>query len=270
MTMSTVVLSKLPRVTQRLNLLHSIPWTVARPVATDGAATPRRWLRYRNELPMAEIACPAEALRIDAIASWVRESRSAVDAYSSRDLSSAISAGVSPSRMIMHCDTCAMADLRRAVDLRVGTMVVSSLEQVELIASRVGAGRSQNVLIRMSNGEVGLPLAGGSVDATVDAVLADHRLRLVGLDSCVDGARGCGEVIDQLIGQMAGVHRHHGVVLTRLGLSVAHDIGTPSDPVQVIAATVEDALDDGCARFRFPRPLVVFSPGWDLVEELAA
>jgi diaminopimelate decarboxylase len=270
MTMSAVILSKLPAATQRLSAAHATPWAVARPVRTDRAATQRRWLRYHKELPMAEIAYPAEALRIDAIASLVRESHSAVDAYSGRDLGSAIAAGVSPSRMIMHGDTCAEAELCRAVDLRVGTLVVSSLEQAELIASCVEEGRQQNVLIRMSNGEVGLPLAGGSVEAMVGAVLADDRLRLLGLDSCVDGAHGCGEVIDQLIGQMAGVHRHHGVVLTRLGLSVAKDVGARPDPVKVVAATVEDALDEGCARFRFPRPLVVYSPGWDLVDELVA
>ena len=112
---------------------------------------------------------------------------------------------------------------------------------------------------------MGLPLAGSAADAAIDAVLGDVRLRLIGLESCVDATAAYAEVVDQLIGQMEHVRRSHGVVLDCLGLTASEDFGAQA-VLSEVATTIDDALDDACARFRFPRPLVVFSPSWDLAD----
>ena len=108
-------------------------------------------------------------------------------------------------------------------------------------------------------------MAGSAADAAIDAALGDVRLRLIGPESCVDATAAYAEVVDQLIGQMEHVRRSHGVVLNYLGLTASEDFGAQA-VLSEVATTIDDALDDACARFRFPRPLVVFSPSWDLAD----
>jgi diaminopimelate decarboxylase len=112
---------------------------------------------------------------------------------------------------------------------------------------------------------MGLPLAGSAADAAIDAALGDVRLRLIGPESCVDATAAYAEVVDQLIGQMEHVRRSHGVVLDCLGLTASEDFGAQA-VLSEVATTIDYALDDACARFHFPRPLVVFSPRWDHVD----
>lgn len=233
---------------------------------TDRAiGTRERWQLYHKELPMAEIAYPAEALKVKGVAEWVAKQRWAVEAHTSGGLGIAIQAGVAPARITMCCDTLTESEVRCVVGLNVGRLGVSSAEQIDVVASCSDARRPQNLLLRMTRGEMGLPLAGSAADAAIDAALGDVGLRLIGLESCVDATAAYAEVVDQLIGQMEHVRRSHGVVLDYLGLTAFEDFGAQA-VLSEVATTIDDALDDACARFRFPRPLVVFSPRWDLVD----
>ena len=54
--------------------------------------TRERWQMYRKELPMAEIAYPAEALKVKGVAEWVAKQRWAVEAHTSGGLGIAIQA----------------------------------------------------------------------------------------------------------------------------------------------------------------------------------
>ena len=54
-------------------------------------------------------------------------------------------------------------------------------------------------------------MAGSAADAAIDAALGDVRLRLIGLESCVDATAAYAEVVDQLIGQMEHVRRCPGL-----------------------------------------------------------
>jgi hypothetical protein len=242
----------------RASRVHSSTARVGRTglANVDRDARPRADL-YRKYFRMTNVAFPADALRLDSVVERVTRQRWAVDACTSLGLGVAVAAGVSPARMVVHCDGLTATEIRCARAMNVSRLVVTSLEQAETVASCSDARRPQHVLLRMS---------GGDDDAAVAAIVADPRLRLIGLDASVDDTDGYDRVVDRLMGQTAGIRRRHGVLLECLGLSTFEALDSRPAPVREIAAAVDGAIEDGCARYRLPRPLLTFSPGWDLVD----
>jgi hypothetical protein len=100
------------------------------------------------------------------------------------------------------------------------------------------AQRNQSVLVDVTAGPAG-ELPG----------LADEHLCLTGLHHEL-GVAGCDEVVDAMIARMALLQATHGVILTRISLGASDDPGDPFD----MAVAIDEALDDACASFRFPRP----------------
>ncbi len=231
-------------------------------VGRSGAATvdhdprPRADL-YRKYFRMTNVAFPADALRLDSVVERVARQHWAVDACTSLGLGVAVAGGVSPARMTVHCDGLTATEIRCARAMNVGRFVVTSLEQAHTVASCGATSRPQHLLLRMADGEA---------DAAVAAILAEPRLRLIGLDSRIDDSDGYDRVVDRLMGEVAWIRHRHGVLLDCLGLSTFEALDSRPAPVRAIAAAVDGAIEDGCARHRLPRPLLTFSPGWDLVD----
>ena len=122
----------------------------------------------------------------------------------------------------------------------------------------------------------GFSLDSRELDNAVGAVLADERLNLVGLH-CDVGSQEHDFVsypaaIGQMITDMTQIRRHHGVVLTRLGLGGGRAVPSGDWSVELpqLASQIDNSLDDACATLRYPRPLVVLSPSLLIVEHDAA
>lgn len=80
-----------------------------------------------------------------------------------------------------------------------------------------------------------------------------HRDVLAGLDAHCDD-EDYADLVDHLIGEMADVRRESRVVIGRLGISGVH---VNNDTVYQI----DDAVTDGCIRYRVPRPQLLLSGG---------
>ena len=78
--------------------------------------------------------------------------------------------------------------------------------------------------------------------------------------------------IGHMITEMTQIRRHHGVVLTRLGLGGGRAVPSGDWTIELpeLASQIDESLDDACATLRYPRPLVVLSPGLAIVEHDAA
>ncbi|RVW11152.1 diaminopimelate decarboxylase [Prescottella agglutinans] len=242
---------------------------------------------YRSVFPEAEIAYAAKALMIRSVASWVTQEGLSVDVCSSGELAIALSAGIDPRRIILHGNAKTASELRTAADAGVGRIVVDSHTEIRLLAS-VAAAR-QKVLVRVTPGidihghpavttgvddqKFGFPITGGHADAAVRLVLEQANLELVGLHchlgSQITDPRVFGTAVDRLIGQMDQVRRDHGPILTDLDLGGGHAVpyrpGDPQIDLTELARTIDDALDDACARNRFPRPQLTLEPGRAIV-----
>jgi diaminopimelate decarboxylase len=276
-------------------VFHSVLSTAARrsdaaymPSNGDQAAT-HRFEVYRKSFPMTDIAIPAKALENRALATWVRNHRLTVEIRAGEDLAVAIAAGIHPTRMTVHADGLSESDLRATVNLAPGRIVVSSISHVDLLAAAV-EHRTQNVVVRVIDGNApALALADGryalrggfrldstELDRVVGSLLSYSRLDLVGLHCDVGSDEhdfvSYPAAIGQLVTEMTHIRREHGVVLPLLGLGGGRAV-PPSDwavALPELASQIDESLDDACATTRFPRPIIVLSPGRAIMEQNVA
>jgi len=238
---------------------HGVPGLPA-----NGGATPidlrlevavvlRRCAMYRNAFRGTAVGFPADALRLDAVAAWIRREGVAVDVTDVDQLDWAVLAGIGPSHIVMHGVDDASGSI--AVDYGVGRFIVGSVEQVAILGSCVGR-RKRRVLV--DAGAEGL-------DGLVSAVSAEPRLELVGLHCRADGLDlvDLAQSVFGMIGELARVRREHAIVLPRLSLGDVDLTEYGGDPrsVRLAAELIDDVVEEGCIEFRYLRPALTVSPG---------
>jgi diaminopimelate decarboxylase len=221
-----------------------------------GAETIARWSKtYRDGLPWAGITVPAAALRRPGVADGVKRGGHCVAVSSGEELTAAIEVGIAPARIVMHDDGVNAGPLRRAVLARVGRFVIGCSGQVSVLASC--AETRQRVLVDVSAED----------PSAIDGVLRSARLQLIGLHhrmpSMTSAVQPYADAIAELIAQMAHLRRERDVLLTRV--SVSGGMALSPRPLTrrslaALDAVMEDAIDDSCARYHFPRPVLVLSP----------
>ena len=260
--------------------------TVAHEPDSPERAALRRCEIYRKSFPMTEIALPAYALRNHPLAKWARDERLAIDVRTGKEVAVAIAAGIHPSRMTVHADRMTDSELRAVSNLDPGRVVVSSMSQIDLLAS-VLAHRPQGVVMCVSDVNAPVMTVAGAekrgfrfdsteLDRAVKSVLAARRLNPVGLYCDVGSEENdfvsYAAAIGHMITEMTRIRRHHSVVLTRLGLGGGRAVpsGDWAFELPELATQIDESLDDACATLRYPRPLVVLSPGLAIVEHDAA
>lgn len=239
--------------------------------------------RYRKALRGVEVVYAAKSLLTTAVARWVREEGLGIDVCSPGELAVALAGGLDPVRVIMHGNAKSPDELRQAVAVGVGRIVVDSDIEIAYLAGL--ARRRQRVLIRVtpeidihghravttgvSDQKFGFTLDGGQAARAVQRVLAHPILDLIGLHchigSQVTDAALYGEAIRRMIATMADVRARHGAILTELNIGGGHGVpytrGDGELNLDELAAVIEDALDEACAAEHFPRPVVVVEPG---------
>lgn len=198
----------------------------------DEADFRHRARRYRRELPGTKVVYAGKALLTTGVARWAASEHLGVDVCSAGELATALAGGVDPARIVSRGRT--RDELAAAAEAGVGRIIVGSTLEIAYLAGL--ARRPQHVLV--SSGELAA------------AVVAEPLLRLVGLH-----CQATSEAIRQTICAMADVRRAHGLVLGELNIG--------GDELDLWS--VDDALDEGCAAERFPRPRIVVAPGRGLV-----
>ncbi|OBA57519.1 diaminopimelate decarboxylase [Mycobacterium sp. 1100029.7] len=239
--------------------------------------------RYRKALRGVEVVYAGKSLLTTAVARWAREEGLGVDVCSAGELAVAMAGGVDPARIVMHGNAKTPDELREAVRVGVGRIVLDSGIEIAYLA---GCARErQPVLIRVtpnidihghravttgvSDQKFGFTLHGDRADVAAQRVLAHPILDLVGLHchigSQVTDPALYGEAIHRMIAAMADIRARHGVILTELNIGGGHGIpyvsGAPELALDDLGVVIEDAMDEACAAERFPRPTLVVEPG---------
>lgn len=107
----------------------------------------------------AEIAAEVELhyaskafLSID-IARWMAEAGLGLDVASGGELEVALAAGIDPAQIGMHGNNKSVAEITRAVEVGVGSIIIDSLQEIERIAQVASAlGKVQPVMVRLNAG----------------------------------------------------------------------------------------------------------------------
>jgi diaminopimelate decarboxylase len=220
----------------------------ARTAAIGDSDTPHLFERYRDAMPGIGIACPAQRLQTPATTRWVKKHGLSVAAYSSSELALAISSGIEPSRLVAYGEQARWGPIRCAVNAGVRQFVVDACEQVEILERY--AKRRQQVLLDVNTEHVG--------DA-VAAICDSAHLDLVGLhfeqDQGSSGAHRYAVAVDAMVALLTLIHVRRGLIATRLSLA-----GPVWNSPRAVAAVIETATEDSCARHHFPRPSLAFTP----------
>lgn len=244
----------------------------------DEAEVRERCRAYRKYFPDAEIVYAGTALMVGAVARWVAEEGLSVQVGSAGDLSVALAAGIDPRRIVLHGNGKTFDELQTAVACGVGRIVVGSLAEITLLAAL--ATTPQQVMLRVAPGievpggpQFGFPLGGASFETAVARIATRPNLQLIGLH-CHLGAQihnpdHYGEAIRRMIGEMAWIDNEYGLLLTHLDIGGGHAVAYRGGDAELnlpeLADILDDALDAGCARHRFPRPALTMEPGRAIV-----
>ncbi|MFE3544352.1 diaminopimelate decarboxylase family protein [Nocardia sp. NPDC059177] len=244
----------------------------------DEAEVRARCRAYRRHFPSTEIIYAGTALMVGAVARWVAEEGLSVQVGSSGELSVALAAGIAPRRIVLHGDGKTFDELKTAVDSGVGRIVVGAISEITLLAAL--ATEPQQILLRVDPGidvdrgvHHGFPLGSSSLETAVARIAGQPNLRLTGLHCHLGGQihnpDHYGEAIRRMIGEMAWIDNEYGLLLSHLDIGGGHAIAYRGGDAELnlteLADILDDALDAGCARHRFPRPVLAMEPGRAIV-----
>ncbi|WP_329260371.1 diaminopimelate decarboxylase [Streptomyces sp. NBC_01478] len=244
---------------------------------------------YRTAFPDADVVYAAKAFLCRAMAHWVREEGLGLDVCSAGELALAVTSGFPPERIVLHGNAKSPEDLRTALRLGVGRIVVDSTSEIARLAAITPADSRQKVMVRVVPGvaagahvkvrtgtddqKFGLSITDGSAQHAVARILDQPHLELVGLHchigSQIATTKPYVAAVRRMVGLLARIRDQHGVTLPQLDIGGGHAIayrpGEEHLDVSVLAGRVRAELEDGCARTGLPVPRLTLEPGRAIV-----
>ena len=232
----------------------------------------------------------SKAFTCTALAHWISEIDIVIDACTGGELAVALAGGVSPSMIEIHGNNKSVAEINRAVEIDVKTIVVDSLFEIERVADAARKyGKRQAILIRLTPGieahthesistahedvKFGFSIASGAAWSAVEKISSIAELELRGvhchIGSQIFGTEAFEIAADRLIAFMAKYRDSYGAVLPELDLGGGFGIAylpneetvEPSDALPAIGIAVRKA----CAKYSLELPLVSLEPGRNIV-----
>jgi diaminopimelate decarboxylase len=234
----------------------------------------------------ADVYYAGKAFLCVAAARWVADEGLNLDVCTGGELAVALRAGFPPGRIGMHGNNKSAAELRRALEVGVGRIIVDSTEEIaRLDALTTELGVKAPVLVRVTAGveahtheyistshedqKFGFAIAGG---AALDAVRKVHEapgLELIGLHSHIGSQIF---VTDGFEVAARRVLRLHAQIRDELGVELAElDLGggfgiaytTQDDPAtpEALATSMRAIVDAECASLGINVPRLSVEPG---------
>ncbi len=235
-----------------------------------------------------------KAFLCTAVVQWLAEEGLHLDVCTGGELTVALRAGLDPARIAFHGNNKSPAELRRAVEVGVGRVVVDSLTEAERLAA-VTADRARpgvepvGVLIRVTAGveahtheyiatahedqKFGLSITGGDALEAVRRVAATPGLRLLGLHSHIGSqifdTSGFEVAARRVLALHARIGEELGLELPELdlggGFGIAYtsqdDPAAPAD----LAAGMTRIVEHECRALGIAVPRLSIEPGRAIV-----
>ncbi|MEU7104090.1 diaminopimelate decarboxylase [Streptomyces sp. NPDC046215] len=240
---------------------------------------------WRTALPHADVAYAGKAFLTRAMIRWIEEEGLSLDVCSAGELGLAALAGFPAERIVLHGNAKSPDDLRTALRLGVGRIVIDSTGEIARLAALVPPGARQRVLLRVVPGvaagahaavrtgvegqKFGLPVAGGEAEDAVARILGQPRLELVGLHchlgSQISGLEPYVTAVQRIVPLLARLRDRHGVTFPELdlggGFAIPYRAGDPGFDPRAYADRVGGELALRCARLDLPVPRLTVEPG---------
>lgn len=259
----------------------------------DEAAIRARCREFRAAVGGAgSVAYAGKAFLCKAIARVVEQEGLALDVVSGGELHTALEAGFPPERVVFHGNNKSPEELRAALRVGVGRIVVDNFREIALLAELTReAGRRQPVLVRVAPGieahtheyvstgqqdsKFGFDVATGQALEAVRQVLSVPGLEWTGLH-CHVGS----QILEvepfrlaarRLLELAATIRRETGALLREADIGGGFGVRyLPEDRPPPVATVIGAALDEvrRCAgELGLPVPLLLVEPGRAIVAE---
>ena len=222
---------------------------------------------------------------------WVIDEGLAVDVCSGGELAVALAAGADPARLGFHGNNKSVAELERAVEVGIGSIVIDSWIELERLAAILGRRRAvddevtQAVLVRVNSGvhaETHDFLATAHEDQKFGFTLEDApavvaRIRelptllFMGLHchigSQIFGTAGFQESAARLVELHAALLEGGGIPVLNLGggFGIAYTSADDPTPIEALASGIADGVARECEVRGIPMPNLAFEPGRAIV-----
>ena len=252
----------------------------------DLRARCRAWRQAFEAWPSgATVAYAGKAFLSKAVVRIVAEEGLGLDVCTGGELAVALAAGFPPERLWFHGNNKSVAELQRAVDAGVGTVVVDSFEEIGRLAALASEAAPQRVYVRVTPGveahtheyvqtgqedqKFGFSLASGAAAEAARRVLAQPSLHLAGIHchigSHIFDTHGFSLAAHRMVELLAAIRDEHGVELPELDLGGGHGIAytAADDPMSTAdhAAGLRAIVEKECANAGLTVPRVVVEPG---------
>lgn len=234
----------------------------------------------------ARIYYAGKALLNTSIVRWVLEEGLNVDVCTGGELEVALAGGADAGRLGFHGNNKSVAELERAVDVGVGTIIIDSVIEIERLAAIVSrTGASQRVMLRVNSGvhaethdflatahedqKFGFPL--GQAPAAVARIREVDGLVFAGLHchigSQIFGVAGFRESASRLLDLHQELLAGGDIPQLNLGggFGIAYTRVDDPTPIADLAEGIVAAVAEGCAARGIPVPALSFEPGRAIV-----
>ncbi|BDZ38665.1 diaminopimelate decarboxylase [Microbacterium suwonense] len=234
----------------------------------------------------ARVYYAGKALLNTTLVRWVMDEGLNVDVCTGGELEVALAAGADAGRLGFHGNNKSVAELERAVEAGVGTIVIDSEIEIERLAAIVArGGSSQRVMLRVNSGvhaethdflatahedqKFGTPLS--AAPALVARIREIAGLEFAGLHchigSQIFGVAGFRESAARVL----DLHQEllSGGEIPQLnlggGFGIAYTRADTPEPIERLAEGIVSAVAEGCAARGIRIPALSFEPGRAIV-----
>jgi diaminopimelate decarboxylase len=244
---------------------------------------------YAQAYAGSDVYYASKAFLAGRIAQWVDQEGLRLDVCSLGEMEVALRAGVDPEAILFHGNNKSVMELRRALEVGLGRIVIDSFDEIERLQNLAREMAVQpKVLVRVTVGveahthefiatahedqKFGLALAGGVAARAARAVAESPDLELVGLHSHIGSqifdASGFEVAAHRMAGLVAElVNAGHPIHELNLGGGMGIAYTSADDPPEVshMAKQIQVIVARECELAGVPTPRLAVEPGRAIV-----
>ena len=245
---------------------------------------------FRDAFDAYQVFYAGKAFLCTEVVRWVAEEGLSLDVCSEGELRVALRAGFDPARLGFHGNNKTTTELRHAVAVGVGRIIVDSFHEIDRLVEVVAdTGLGTRVMVRVTAGveahtheyiatahedqKFGFSITAGDALEAVRRVLAADGLELLGLHSHIGSqifdTSGFEVAARRVLALQARISDELGVTLPEMGLGGGFGIAyttqdDPSDPAQ-LATEMSKIVEHECRGLGIPQPALSIEPGRAIV-----
>ncbi len=245
---------------------------------------------FRDAFSAYDVFYAGKAFLCTTVAKWISEEGLSLDVCSNSELTVALKAGFDPARIGYHGNNKTLPELRRAVDVGVGRIVLDSFVEIERLTQvTADLGKTATVMVRVTAGveahtheyiatahedqKFGFSITSGDAMEAVRRVGAAPGLELLGLHSHIGSqifdSSGFEVAARRVLALHARVSEELGVTMPEMDLGGGFGIAyttqdDPSDPAQ-LATEMSKIVEHECRALGVAEPRLSIEPGRAIV-----